>query len=52
MEACLKYFDHNPERVINSLLEENLPPHLAELDRKTARKKTDEAAAVQGTIHI
>ena len=43
VEACLEYFDHNPERVINSLLEENLPPHLMELDRKTARKKTQAA---------
>ena len=43
VEACLEYFDHNPERVINSLLEENLPPHLMELDRKTARKKTEAA---------
>ncbi len=38
VEACLTYFDYNPERVINSLLEENLPPHLIELDRQTARK--------------
>ena len=39
VEACLEYFDHDPERVVNSLLEENLPPHLAELDRKTAAEK-------------
>ena len=30
---CLPYFDNNPEKVINALLEDNLPPHLAELDR-------------------
>ena len=45
VEACLEYFDHNPEKVINSLLEENLPPHLMELDRQTARKKAEAPSA-------
>ena len=30
---CLEYYDNSPERVINSLLEDNLPPHLMEMDR-------------------
>lgn len=30
---CLKYFDQSPEKVINALFEENLPPHLLEMDR-------------------
>ena len=30
---CFPYFDNNPEKVINALLEDNLPPHLASLDR-------------------
>ena len=48
VEACLEYFDHDPERVVNSLLEENLPPHLAELDRKTAaKKKTEEVGRIR-----
>jgi activating signal cointegrator complex subunit 2 len=44
VEACLAYFDHNPEKVINSLLEENLPPHLMDLDRTTQKKKETEVA--------
>ena len=36
---CLPYFDNNPEKVINALLEDNLPPHLAELDRTLTLKK-------------
>ena len=38
VEAALEYFDKDPEKVINSLLEENLPPHLIEMDRETPRK--------------
>ena len=34
---CLAYFDSNTERVINALLEDNLPPHLANLDRALAK---------------
>lgn len=30
---CLPYFDNDSEKLINALLEDNLPPHLAELDR-------------------
>ncbi len=41
VEACLEYYDSNPESVINSLLEENLPPHLMEMDRKTTRKRKE-----------
>lgn len=33
LAQCLPYFDSNPEKVINALLEDNLPPHLADLDR-------------------
>ena len=33
LAKCLPYFDNNPENVINALLEDNLPPHLANLDR-------------------
>ena len=33
LAKCLPYFDNNPETVINALLEDNLPPHLANLDR-------------------
>ena len=32
---CLSYYDGDLEKVINALLEENLPPHLAELSRAT-----------------
>ena len=30
---CLPYFDNSSEKLINALLEDNLPPHLAQLDR-------------------
>ena len=33
IEECLKYFNNSTEDVINSLLEDKLPPHLRELDR-------------------
>ena len=37
LAQCLPYFDSNPEKVINALLEDNLPPHLADLDRTLAK---------------
>ena len=37
LAQCLAYFDSNTERVINALLEDNLPPHLANLDRALAK---------------
>ena len=37
LTQCLVYFDSNTERVINALLEDNLPPHLANLDRALAK---------------
>ena len=30
---CLKYYDLDPEQVVNAILEENLPPFLTKLDR-------------------
>ncbi|KAG1697707.1 Activating signal cointegrator 1 complex subunit 2 [Nymphon striatum] len=33
VEACLDYYNYNPETVINCLLENNLPPVLQQLDR-------------------
>ncbi|KAJ2386692.1 hypothetical protein GGI05_004306, partial [Coemansia sp. RSA 2603] len=33
IRACLDYYGHNPEAVIVAILEENLPPTLAEIDR-------------------
>ena len=30
---CLEYYDYNPEKVINGIFENNLPPHLDSLDR-------------------
>ena len=37
--CCLEYFDYSPEQVINTLLEDNLPPHLASMDRNMPKKK-------------
>ncbi|XP_075685878.1 activating signal cointegrator 1 complex subunit 2 [Rhinoderma darwinii] len=36
---CLEEYGHNPECVINHLLEENLSPHLQELDRFMPRQE-------------
>ena len=35
--SCLLYFDNDSSRVINALLEDNLPPQLANLDRNIQR---------------
>ena len=37
LAQCLAYFDSNTEKVINALLEDNLPPHLANMDRALAK---------------
>lgn len=37
VDACLKHYGDNVESVINALLEDNLPPRLASLDRATGR---------------
>ncbi|KAJ1939787.1 hypothetical protein FBU59_004005, partial [Linderina macrospora] len=36
VRACLAYYDLNPEAVIMAILEDNLPPSLADLDRTMA----------------
>ncbi len=51
VEACLGYFDADPEKVINALLEENLPPHLAQLDRAMEKKKKVEEKPVVNQQH-
>lgn len=38
LTECLPYFDSDPEKVINALLEDNLPPHLAEMDRAMTKR--------------
>ena len=38
VQSCLEYFDNSPEQVINTLLEENLPPHLSKLDRNLPKQ--------------
>eukprot|EP01117_Protostelium_nocturnum_P009231 TRINITY_DN3302_c1_g1_i2.p1 TRINITY_DN3302_c1_g1~~TRINITY_DN3302_c1_g1_i2.p1 ORF type:complete len:604 (+),score=238.04 TRINITY_DN3302_c1_g1_i2:111-1922(+) len=38
IEACLESFGNDPEKVINRIFEDNLPPHLMELDRSTPRQ--------------
>ena len=32
IEKCLRYFGNNPDDVINAISENNLPPHLANLN--------------------
>ncbi|GIL51207.1 hypothetical protein Vafri_7281, partial [Volvox africanus] len=36
LAACLEAMDMDPEKVINALLEDKVPPHLAKMDRKLA----------------
>lgn len=38
VEACLEYFDFDPEKVINAIFEDNLPPHLATMSRTKDRE--------------
>ncbi len=56
VQKCLQYFDNNPETVINSILEDNLPPHLAELDRALPKGTTVQpkspAAASAASVRI
>ena len=42
--ACLDYFDNSAEDVINTLLEENLPPHLESMDRNLPKQKNTSTA--------
>ncbi|KAJ2614292.1 hypothetical protein H4S08_001770 [Coemansia sp. RSA 1365] len=35
VRACLSHYNNNTEAVVNALLEDNLPPSLAEIDRTT-----------------
>lgn len=51
IQMCLKYYDHNPELVIHAILEENLPPHLIEVDRQLQAQKEKEAAPLRFNVH-
>ena len=46
VQACLEYFDYSPEQVINTLLEENLPPHLAKMDRNLSKQMQKKSSAI------
>ncbi len=35
---CLPFYNEDSEKLINALLEDNLPPHLSDLDRRTGEK--------------
>eukprot|EP00884_Botryococcus_braunii_P005083 jgi/Botrbrau1/14576/Bobra.0312s0002.1 len=50
--ACLAKMDNNPERVINSLLEGQLPSDLASLDRALPLQKPAEQVAPSGTSGV
>lgn len=38
-QVCLKEYGNNPEAVIDHVLEDNLPPHLKQLDRSLPLRK-------------
>ena len=46
VKACLDYYNAQPEAVINSILEENLPPHLMDMDRKATLKQANPTLTV------
>ena len=52
VEACLRALNNEVERVINALLTHELPPELAELDRKTGRPVVvaKDVSAVSGKV--
>merc|ERR1712126_210700 len=37
--SCLEYFDYSPEELINAILENNLPAHIASLDKNMTIKE-------------
>jgi len=43
VKACLKHYDYNAESVINAILEENLAPHLMELQLAPAINEVNES---------
>ncbi|KAI9010302.1 hypothetical protein CLU79DRAFT_722889 [Phycomyces nitens] len=47
IEACLEANQNDPEQVVMQLLEDNLPPHLAGLDRSLKRQPIDAAGQEQ-----
>ena len=49
LAECLPYFDNDPEKLINALLEDNLPPHLSSLDRTMPLKALE---PIQSTNEI
>ena len=49
LAECLPYFDNDPEKLINALLEDNLPPHLSSLDRTMPLKPLE---PIQSTNEI
>ncbi len=51
IQKCLKYYDHNPELVINALLEENLPPHLIVVDRQLKAEKEKPPPPSRFNVH-
>ena len=53
LAQCLPYYDNDAEKVINALLEDNLPPHLENLDKtkdKTVKVTDAGPAAICDTI--
>ena len=51
VSQCLLYYENDPEKVINALLEDNLPPHLSSLDREVPKKEAIELSE-QADIEI
>ncbi|CAB4054953.1 ASCC2 [Lepeophtheirus salmonis] len=44
---CLEYYEDDPMKVVNALFEENLPPHLNEMDRSLELAPTPAPASAQ-----
>ena len=52
VEMCLQHYDFRPDEVINAILENNLAPHLTDLDHNMPRAATTAAggAAASGPL--
>ena len=44
--CCLEYFNYSPEQVISTLLENNLPPHLASMDRNKVKNESKPSKSI------
>ena len=52
VEACLAFHKFSVETVVNKVLEDDLPPQLAEMDRKLARYRVNKGKVEKGNFKV